>query len=295
MLLFDRCSLDPRLATRNKNYAWILRIIDVYSRYVWAFALKCKSQAEVYAALNGWLQSLKETPKRMTSDAGTEFTNKKVQRLFKVNHVEQFFNQVGDKTTTGLVERFNRTLRELMGRNFSRLGKLHWVQHLSDLVHNYNHSLHRTMGATPHDIWTHQAAPKARHIVREAFPFKEGSHVRILLPQGIFEKKAGAQRWSSEIYTIVRREGFKYVLQNEKKEEVETRYRPSYLKKVHAAELVALKKQSKKNPPAVAQRIRKARQQHRLRAQKRRLDNGPRKVRRSRLRPSTLRQRLRTP
>ena len=70
-----------KLATRNANFSWILCIIDVYSRYAWAFKIKRKTQTCVYHCLKGWLASLSKPPKRLTSDAGKEFTNTQVRQL----------------------------------------------------------------------------------------------------------------------------------------------------------------------------------------------------------------------
>ena len=47
-----------KIATRNKNFYWILCIIDVYSRYAWAFPIKRKTQQCVYECLKSWLSSL---------------------------------------------------------------------------------------------------------------------------------------------------------------------------------------------------------------------------------------------
>ena len=111
------------VATRNANFSWILCIIDVYSRYAWAFKIKRKTQTCVYHCLKEWLASLSKPPKRLTSDAGKEFTNAQVRQLLRSYQITQYVNQAGDKTTTGVVERFNRTLREIMGRNYTRLNK----------------------------------------------------------------------------------------------------------------------------------------------------------------------------
>ena len=88
--------------------------------------------------------------------------------------IVQYVNQAGDKTTTGVVERFNRTLREIIGRNFARVQKLHWLEDLPKLVHNYNRSLRSTLGATPEDIWFGRKPPKSRVIRLERFAFQKG-------------------------------------------------------------------------------------------------------------------------
>jgi len=213
-----------KIATRNKNFSWILCIIDVYSRHAWAFPLKRKTQTQVHGALKAWLESLgPKKPYRITSDAGTEFLGRRVEALLQSHQIKHYVNQTGDKTTTGIVERFNRTLRELMGRNFTRLAKLQWIEDLPKLLENYNASRHSTLGESPSDVWGGRAVPKARPVVREQFPFRSGDQVRVLLPTRIFDKKAGSEKWSSAVYKIIRREGFKYALSHANGREVNTR------------------------------------------------------------------------
>lgn len=281
-----------KIATRNKNFYWILCIIDVYSRFAWAFPIKRKTQQCVYECLKSWLASLSKPPQRLTSDAGTEFTNARVRRLLDSFGIKAYVNQAGDKTTTGVVERFNRTLRDIMGRNFTRLQKLHWLDDLPKLVQNYNRSLHSTLGATPEDVWSGRKTPKPRVIQREQFPFQEGDCVRLLLPRGTFDKRAGSQRWSTNLYFIVRREGFKYVVRNANNVVLKTKYRPSHLRAVTKEE-----QPSSTSPPvakpSVRQQLREAGNKRRRQRMLRDLDAPPPRKRRHGLRPSTRKRHLR--
>ena len=280
-----------KIATRNKNFYWILCIIDVYSRYAWAFPIKRKTQQCVYDCLKAWLESLSKPPKRLTSDAGNEFTNARVRQLLRKFNIIPYVNQAGDKTTTGVVERFNRTLRDLMGRNFTRLQKLHWIEDLPKLVQNYNRSMHSTLGATPEDVWLGREAPKPREVQREHFPFHDGDCVRLLLPRGIFDKRAGSQRWSTNLYYIVRREGFKYVVRNARNEVLKTKYRPCHLRAVTQAEQTAHLQPKPRS--SIRQQLRHATNQRRRQHLLRQLDAPPPRKRRIGLRPSTRKRRLR--
>ena len=281
-----------KIATRNKNFSWILCIIDVYSRYAWAFPIKRKTQHYVYECLKLWLESLSKPPKRLTSDAGKEFTNARVRRLLNRFGIIPYVNQAGDKTTTGVVERFNRTLRDIMGRNFTRLQKLHWLDDLPKLVQNYNRSLHSTLGATPEDVWFGRQPPKTRVIQREHFPFQEGDCVRLLLPRGTFDKRAGSQRWSTNLYFIVRREGFKYVVRNANHDVLKTKYRPSHLRAVTKEEQTPLTSTPQKT--SVRQQLREASNQRRRQRVLRDLGAPPPRKRRQGLRPSTRKRHLRS-
>ena len=286
----DLMDMD-KLATRNAKFSWILCIIDVYSRYAWAFKIKRKTQTCVYNCLKDWLASLSKPPKRLTSDAGKEFTNTQVRQLLRSYKITQYVNQAGDKTTTGVVERFNRTLREIMGRNYTRLKKLRWVDDLPKLVQNYNRSIHSTLGATPEDVWFGRKTPKPQEIRRERFPFGEGDCVRVLLTPGMFDKRAGSQRWSSTLYFIVRREGFKYVVRNANRDILKTKYRPSDLRAVSKEEQASLTISPQK--PSVHQQQRVAGNKRRRQRMLRALDAPPPRRRRHGLRPSTRRRHLR--
>ena len=281
-----------KIATRNKNFYWILCIIDVYSRYAWAFPIKRKTQQCVHDCLKAWLKTLSSPPKRLTSDAGKEFTNSNVRQLLNQYGIIPYFNQAGDKTTTGIVERFNRTLRDLMGRNFTRLKKLHWLDDLPMLVQNYNGSLHSTLGASPEDIWNGKKLPRSREIHRERFPFHDGDFVRVLLPQGMFDKRAGSQRWSTELYTVVRREGFKYVLKNIKNEVLKKKYRPSHLRVASKATMLSPPAE-KPSTVSIRQQLRDAANKKRRKRILRQLGAPPPRNRRVGLRPSTRKRHLR--
>ena len=64
---------------KDKNYNYILTVIDVFSKYVWAIALKNKSGHEVSKAFQ---QIFKERiPKKLHTDKGTEFINKTAKDL----------------------------------------------------------------------------------------------------------------------------------------------------------------------------------------------------------------------
>lgn len=137
-----------------------------------------------------------------------------VQKLLSSHNITHFTSQPGQKQTTSIAERFNRTLRNLMARNMTRIGKLHWLTNINALVKNYNTSVHSTIQCKPIDVWTGVAKPCHPHPHREPFPFKSGDHVRLWIVKGVFEKRAGTQRWSNAVYEIKHREGFRCVVEN---------------------------------------------------------------------------------
>jgi len=221
------------LKGKNKNFNWILTCIDVFSRYSWAIPVKKKTGVLVTEA---FAKILKDgQPLRVTSDNGSEFINSNFQKLLRKHKITHFLNQPGDHNTMRLIERFNRTLRGLMGRNYERIGKLIWINDLPNLIHNYNNNIHRTLGQTPKSIWNKNEISKQK-INRETFTLQPGNTVRLLLKRNIFEKGT-SQNWSKSIYTVVQRVGFKYEVKNKNGEKLKTKYRQTELLKTTSKEI----------------------------------------------------------
>jgi len=89
------------------------------------------------------VKSGRGVPKNLQTDNGNEFYNKQFRELMKryeINHYSTF-----STIKASIVERFNRTLKELMRREFSFNGKYTWLQIYKELINNYNNRKHRTI------------------------------------------------------------------------------------------------------------------------------------------------------
>ena len=73
----DLCDMQSK-AKHNDGNTFILTCIDCFSKYAWAESLENKTADEIIKALERILASGRK-PKRLQSDRGSEFTNKKVQ------------------------------------------------------------------------------------------------------------------------------------------------------------------------------------------------------------------------
>ena len=61
-----------RYSKQNKNYNYILVILDIFSRYAWAHPLQRKPGEEVAAALSHIFRKSGRRPTRIWSDGGKE-------------------------------------------------------------------------------------------------------------------------------------------------------------------------------------------------------------------------------
>ena len=83
----------------------------------------------------------------LESDHGTESINKKTQALFKFYNIERF--ETFNETKARKVKRFNRALKDRMYKYFTENRFKRCMDILPDLLHNYNHTYHRSIKMTP--------------------------------------------------------------------------------------------------------------------------------------------------
>lgn len=134
----------------NKNFRYLLTIINVFTKFAWAIPIKTKSAKDVTAAFRLILSSIRHTPDNLQTDAGKEFFNgqfKKLMSEFNINHYTTY-----SKLKASIVERFNRTLKSKMWKRFSLQGSYKWIYFIDDIVKEYNNTFHRTIKMAPVNV-----------------------------------------------------------------------------------------------------------------------------------------------
>ena len=64
-----------KYSKQNKNYKYILTVIDFFSKYSWCYPLKTKKSEEITNSFKDIFKKSKRIPKFIQSHEGTEFTN----------------------------------------------------------------------------------------------------------------------------------------------------------------------------------------------------------------------------
>ena len=73
-----------------------------------------------------------------------------MQQFFKDNNVKIYYTHSDLKAV--IIERFNRSLRELMTKQFVKNNNTVWYNILSDLINTYNNRYHQTIKMKPKNI-----------------------------------------------------------------------------------------------------------------------------------------------
>ena len=132
----------------NKGYKYIFTNIDVFSKYSWAFPIKSKKILDIKPCFQKIFKERK--PKFIWSDKESSFFSKEMLKFFEDNSVEIFYTNSNLKSV--VIERFNRSLRELMMKEFVKNNNIVWYNILPKLIKLYNNRHQNTIKDEPINI-----------------------------------------------------------------------------------------------------------------------------------------------
>lgn len=187
----------------NKNCKWILVAIDIFSKFAFAEAIKSKAAKDVTNAMGIILK--KYQVKNIHSDMGKEFYNKDfaiLMKKYKINHYSTF-----SIMKAAIAERFIRTLKTLLWKQFNIQGSYNWIKVLKTIVNKYNNTVHSTIKMKPKcvnkdnemELLTTVYNLNKNPLIKKRF--NVGDYVRISKYKSIFEKGYTAN-FSMEVFKI---------------------------------------------------------------------------------------------
>ncbi len=195
------------IAKHNDNIRYILTVIDCFSNYAWAIPVASKSARDMVIAFKALMaESRPRVPLKLQTDKGKEFFNNDVKNYLATKKVQLFASDSDMKAA--MVERFNRTLKAKMWRYFTAHNTRRFIDVLTNLLHAYNHSWHRTIGMRPAEVkpkhethlWLRMYGNQSPDAYRSKQPL---SLVRMSKKKGDFEK-GYAPNWTEEQFQVTR-------------------------------------------------------------------------------------------
>ena len=190
----------------NKGYRYLLTVLDVFSKYGWIIPLKDKKGETV---MNAFKMILKEgrKPHYLWTDKGKEYYNKHVKELLDKNKITLYSTENEEKSS--VCERWNRTIKTRMWKQFTVQGNTQYLDMLPKLVKQYNNTKHSSIKMKPieaskrenegtvyfnlyGDMEQSSSKPK----------FKIGDMVRISKYKRKVFDKGYTPNWSKEVFTV---------------------------------------------------------------------------------------------
>ena len=147
---FDRIGMDilDTHKTTAKGHRYVLVISDYFSKYTDAYPLRrhtAKAVADVL--MTRWIV-YHGVPKAIHTDQGAEFESSLVHRLTQLLGARKTRTTPYRPQSDGLVERFNRTLLNMLSAFVTERGN-DWDMHLPYVLMAYRTSTHASTGCTP--------------------------------------------------------------------------------------------------------------------------------------------------
>lgn len=205
-----------------------LTCIDTFSKKANVILMKRKTDQETVDAMTKMFDIM-GVPEQIYVDEGSEFTNKKFKKLLDSKNVELVLTL----RHAPVVERFNRTIKEMLHKYLQATNSKTITNVLPKVVKNYNNNYHKSIGMAPNEVnndvneglvWVRLnelAIKRNRPIVTP------GDKVRVMIKERAFEKKY-TPRFSKQIYTVTARRGRYYYVSGAARD----KYLRAYIQKV---------------------------------------------------------------
>ena len=178
----------------------------MFSKYGWIIPLKNKTAESVTQAFKTIFKEGRK-PQYLWTDKGKEYYNKNMKELLEKNKITLYSTQNEEKSS--VCERWNRTIKTKMWKQFTIQGNTQYLDMLPKLVKQYNNTKHSSIKMTPieasqkinegtvyfnlyGDMEPSSAKPK----------FKAGDKVRISkYKRNVFDK-GYPPNWTEEVFTV---------------------------------------------------------------------------------------------
>ena len=188
----------------NKGYTYIFTDIDIFSKYAWAFPIKSKKIQDVKLRFQKIFKECK--PKYIWSDKESAFFSNEMLNYFEYNNVIIYHTNSHLKAIN--IERFNRSLRELMMKEFVKNKNIIWYNILPKLINTYNNRYHSAIKMKPIEV----NRSNERYIKQNSYTYNKTNKipkckindlVRISLKRrDICDKPSGNIKCSEELFKI---------------------------------------------------------------------------------------------
>jgi len=199
-------------AKDNDNMKYLLFVIDVFSRYLWVEPLKDKTANEVSGGFDAILGDTPRHPRRLRTDAATDFTSNTFQKLLKGENISHFVTH--SEKQANYVERVIQTMKKRIFRFMVAQNSEKYIDALPALVESYNNTWHSGIKARPADVdssnesqlwwqmyWGDEPYDPKKHDKKVRFKYKQGDIVRMTVLRSALQREY-TSTWTMELFKI---------------------------------------------------------------------------------------------
>ena len=132
---------DMQLLSKfDKGFRFLLRVIDIYSKYAWVIPLKDKKGVTIVNAFHKILKESNQKPNKIWVGKGSKFYNNSFEKWLQDNDIVMYSTNNEGKSV--IAERFIRTLKNKIYKYMTSISKNVYIDKLDDIAKEYNNKYH---------------------------------------------------------------------------------------------------------------------------------------------------------
>lgn len=135
--------------------SWLLLIT---SPDLWAFASKNDNAASVVNALTTAFPEKTKKPEKLITDNGKPYISSELKKFCHNRKITHAFTTTYHPQTNGMVERVNGTIKTRLKIAIKEKPNIKWSTHLSEIVKQYNETMHSVTGFSPAYLFKGQSS-----------------------------------------------------------------------------------------------------------------------------------------
>ena len=187
------------LSKYNKGIKYLLRVIDLFSKYAFAILLKNKKSASIVNAFQKILEKSGRKPNKIWVDQRGEFYNCDFKKWLTSNDISMYSRYNEERSVIAV--RFIKTLKNKLYKHMTAVSRNVYYDVLDDIVEKYNNTWHNTIKMKPKDVKSNNFTEYVEESNGKRPKFKIGDRVRILKFKNIFAK-GYTPNWSEEVFIV---------------------------------------------------------------------------------------------
>jgi transposase InsO family protein len=156
------------LKDHNDDTSFLLVAIDTFSKKAWIETMKDKTAETSLQAIKKVVDEMNPPPISILFDRGKEFTNTLTYTFLRERNIKVIhpFSEI----KASIIERFNRTIQDLLYRYMTENQTLRYVDVLQRLLETYNNRGHRTLKyLTPNQAEKAENSEKVTNALNEHY------------------------------------------------------------------------------------------------------------------------------
>jgi hypothetical protein len=121
---------------KNQGYNWILMLVDVFNRKIYAYLLPNKNKESIFKALTQFFE--KHHPEIITSDNDTGFKSDMIKKLMEKNETINHMVEPNDHKALGIVDRAIQTIKNVIYKYMKQENTTSYSKELARIIKAYN-------------------------------------------------------------------------------------------------------------------------------------------------------------